>query len=90
MLARLGIAVVLVLMLASMMALGLAPRNYWQLALCGTYFAAALGVRLFSRPALRGRSFDPHWASTIGLRARPLHLVGYGDEEDATSGEAAA
>ncbi|MDB5569182.1 MAG: ligase-associated box helicase [Hyphomicrobiales bacterium] len=24
-----------------------------------------------------------HWASTIGLPARPLHLVGYGDEEEA-------
>ncbi|MFN3889384.1 MAG: ligase-associated DNA damage response exonuclease [Beijerinckiaceae bacterium] len=31
-----------------------------------------------------------HWASTIGLRARPLHLVGYGDEDEAGSGEAAA
>ena len=29
-----------------------------------------------------------HWASKIGLRARPLHLVGYGDEEEA--GEEAA
>ena len=31
-----------------------------------------------------------HWASTIGLRARPLHLVGYGDEEEAASEETAA
>ncbi len=31
-----------------------------------------------------------HWASTIGLRAKPLHLVGYGDEEEATNDEAAA
>jgi putative mRNA 3-end processing factor len=31
-----------------------------------------------------------HWASTIGLRAKPLHLVGYGDEEEANSDEAAA
>ena len=31
-----------------------------------------------------------HWASTIGLRAKPLHLVGYGDEEEAASDEAAA
>lgn len=31
-----------------------------------------------------------HWASTIGLRAMPLHLVGYGDEEEANSDEAAA
>ena len=25
-----------------------------------------------------------HWAGTQGLRARPLHLVGYDDEEEAT------
>ncbi len=30
-----------------------------------------------------------HWASTIGLPARPLHLVGYGDEEE-TGAEALA
>ena len=29
-----------------------------------------------------------HWAATIGLKAMPLHLVGYGDEEE--TGEAAA
>lgn len=29
-----------------------------------------------------------HWAGTAGLRARPLHMVGYG-EEDAEDGEAA-
>ncbi len=29
-----------------------------------------------------------HWAATIGLKAMPLHLVGYGDEEEAS--EAAA
>jgi putative mRNA 3-end processing factor len=23
-----------------------------------------------------------HWASTIGLKARPLHMVGYGDEDE--------
>jgi putative mRNA 3-end processing factor len=29
-----------------------------------------------------------HWCETRGLRARPLHMVGYGEEED-TGGEAA-
>ncbi|HEY8581142.1 MAG TPA: ligase-associated DNA damage response exonuclease [Beijerinckiaceae bacterium] len=31
-----------------------------------------------------------HWASTIGLPARPLHLVGYGDEEETGLEEPAA
>jgi putative mRNA 3-end processing factor len=29
-----------------------------------------------------------HWASQKGLRARPLHLIGYGDEADEAAGEA--
>jgi putative mRNA 3-end processing factor len=31
-----------------------------------------------------------HWAHTRGLRARPLHLVGYGEEEDAADAAAPA
>ena len=31
-----------------------------------------------------------HWAQTRGLRARPLHLVGYGEEEDAEPATAEA
>jgi putative mRNA 3-end processing factor len=30
-----------------------------------------------------------HWCETRGLRARPLHMIGYGEEEDTDSGEAA-
>jgi len=30
-----------------------------------------------------------HWCGTQGLRARPLHLLGYGDEEEVGTGEAA-
>jgi putative mRNA 3-end processing factor len=30
-----------------------------------------------------------HWCETRGLRARPLHMIGYGEEEDADSGEVA-
>jgi putative mRNA 3-end processing factor len=28
-----------------------------------------------------------HWAGCIGLDARPLHLIGYGDEEDAVEAQ---
>ncbi|MCD6077082.1 MAG: putative histidine kinase, classic [Ramlibacter sp.] len=67
MMARAGIALVLLALLGGMMALGLAPFNVWLLALCATYFAASLAVRLFSRPSPPGRTFDPQWVSTIGV-----------------------
>jgi putative mRNA 3-end processing factor len=31
-----------------------------------------------------------HWCTTKGLAARPLHIVGYGDEEDEGAGDVAA
>ncbi|HET9451721.1 MAG TPA: PAS domain-containing sensor histidine kinase [Aggregicoccus sp.] len=67
MLARIGIAVVLLLLLGTMMALELAPVNYWQLGLCATYLAAVLAVSLLTRPTPPGRSFDAQWVSTIGI-----------------------
>ncbi|HKB54820.1 MAG TPA: histidine kinase dimerization/phospho-acceptor domain-containing protein, partial [Ramlibacter sp.] len=39
----------------------------WLVALCFTYFAAALAVRLFTHPRPPGSSFDPQWVSTIGV-----------------------
>jgi two-component system sensor histidine kinase PilS (NtrC family) len=67
MVARIAIAVLLLVLLGGLMALGIAPLNYWQLALCATYLAASLGVRLFTRPTARGRTFDPQWVSSIGI-----------------------
>src|SRR5688572_32856497 len=67
MMARVGIAVVLLVLLGGMMALGLAAWNGWLLGLCATYLAASLAVRLFTRPAPPGRTFDPQWVSTIGI-----------------------
>ena len=67
MLARAGIALVLLVLLGGMMALGLAPFNPWVLGLGGTYLAAAVAVRLLSQPAPPGRTFDPQWVSTIGI-----------------------
>ena len=68
MMARVGTAVVLLVLLGVLRVLGLAPTiDAWQLGLCGTYLAAALGVRLFTRPAPPGSAFDPQWVSTIGV-----------------------
>jgi two-component system sensor histidine kinase PilS (NtrC family) len=65
--ARMVIAVVLLVLLSGLMLLGLASVNGWMLALCGTYLAASVAVRLLTRPALPGRTFDPQWVSTIGI-----------------------
>lgn len=67
MVARIGIAVTLLVLLGGLMALGVAPRDPWQLALCATYLAASLAVRVFGKPVPPGRSFDPQWVSTIGI-----------------------
>jgi two-component system sensor histidine kinase PilS (NtrC family) len=67
MMARLGIAVALLALLGGMMILGLVPLDYWQLSLCAVYLGGVLAVRVLTRPAPRGRSFDPQWVSTIGV-----------------------
>jgi two-component system sensor histidine kinase PilS (NtrC family) len=65
--ARIGTAVMVLVLMSALMASGIAPLNYWQLALCGTYLAASVAVRTFTRPPAPGRSFDPQWVSTIGI-----------------------
>lgn len=65
--ARIGIGATLLTLLAMLMAGGIAPLNWWQLALCAAYLVASLAVRVFTRPAPPGRSFDPQWVSTIGI-----------------------
>jgi two-component system sensor histidine kinase PilS (NtrC family) len=67
MMARISVALMLIVLLGGLMLLGLAPMNGWQLGLCATYLAASLAVRLFTRPAPPGRTFDPQWVSTIGI-----------------------
>ncbi|MBC5785155.1 PAS domain-containing protein [Ramlibacter sp. USB13] len=67
MMARMGTAVTLLVLLGALMVTGVAPWNYWQLALCATYLAASVAVRIFTRPSAPGRSFDPQWVSTIGI-----------------------
>jgi two-component system sensor histidine kinase PilS (NtrC family) len=65
--ARVGIGIVMLVLLAALMLSGLTPIDLWQLALCATYLAAVLSVRVLNRPALPGRTFDPQWVSTIGI-----------------------
>ncbi len=66
--ARVALAVVLLALLASLSLVVPASNvSRWLVALSFTYFAAALGVRLYTRPRPPGSSFDPQWVSTIGV-----------------------
>ena len=66
--ARVAIAMVLLALLGVLFTLAPALNiSRWLILLCSTYLAAALAVRLFTRPSLPGRTFDPHWVSTIGV-----------------------
>jgi two-component system sensor histidine kinase PilS (NtrC family) len=66
--ARVSIALVLFAVLWVLHRLAPALNvSTWLLALCFTYFAAALAVRLFTQPRPQGSSFDPQWVSTIGV-----------------------
>lgn len=66
--ARVGIALVLMALLLALVTLGpTAAVSNWLIGLCGTYLAATLAVRLFTRSLPRGQNFDPQWVSTIGV-----------------------
>jgi two-component system sensor histidine kinase PilS (NtrC family) len=67
MMARISLALVLLLVLAMLMVTEIAPLDYGQLALCVAYLAASVAVRLFTRPSAPGRSFDPQWVFSIGI-----------------------
>ncbi|WP_374666791.1 PAS domain-containing sensor histidine kinase [Ramlibacter sp.] len=68
MVARVGTALVLLVLLWSMQLLGLAPAiDSWQIILCAAYLGASLGVVLAGRPARPGQHFDPQWVFTIGI-----------------------
>jgi two-component system sensor histidine kinase PilS (NtrC family) len=65
--ARISTALVLVVLLGALHTL--APQltvSEWEVALCATYFFATVTVRMFTRPPVPGRAFDPEWVSTIG------------------------
>ena len=66
--ARVVIAAILLVLLATLSVLvpGLGISR-WLIGLCAAYLAAALAVRIFTRPSAPGRTFDPQWVSTIGV-----------------------
>ncbi len=66
--ARVAIALVLLVLLSVLHTLAPALTvSRWLIGLCSTYLAAALAVRVFTRPQPPGRSFDPQWVSSIGV-----------------------
>jgi two-component system, NtrC family, sensor histidine kinase PilS len=66
--ARVTIALGLLILLSAIYVMTPALAvSQWLIGLCSTYLAAALAVRVFSRPQPPGRAFDPQWVSTIGV-----------------------
>jgi two-component system sensor histidine kinase PilS (NtrC family) len=66
--ARVAIALVLLVLLGVLHTVAPALNvSRWLIGLCSSYLAAALAVRMFTRPQPPGRSFDPQWVSTIGV-----------------------
>ena len=66
--ARVALALVMLALMVLLYVLGLALNvSRWPIGLCAAYVAAALAVRLFTRPRRPGHSFDPYWVSTIGV-----------------------
>ncbi len=64
--ARVGIATVLVVLQASIYALGNAPSR-GAVAVCIGYLFATLAVRVWARPRPPRRTFDAQWLLTIGV-----------------------
>ena len=66
--ARVLIALVLAAVLGALYTLAPALNvGRWLVGLCAAYLAAALAVRIYTRPLPPGRSFDPQWVYTIGV-----------------------
>ncbi len=64
--ARVMIAIVLLLLQASIYGLG-QPIHSWLVGLCAAYLVAALAFRLIARPKPPGQTFDAQWVLTIGI-----------------------
>ncbi|MBC7603255.1 MAG: PAS domain-containing protein, partial [Ramlibacter sp.] len=66
--ARVSIAAVLLLLLGGLFYLSPTLNiSEWLVALCVSYLAAALAVRVLGRVLPPGHAFDPQWVSTIGV-----------------------
>ncbi|HXE21057.1 MAG TPA: ATP-binding protein [Rhodoferax sp.] len=64
--ARVTVGLLLLLLQVSMVGLG-QPVHKWLMALCATYLAVTLAVRIYARPRWPGQNFDPQWVFTIGV-----------------------
>ena len=64
--ARVAIASVLVLLQASIYAIG-NVSNSWSISVCIAYLVATLAVRLWARPKPPASTFDAQWIFTIGV-----------------------
>jgi two-component system sensor histidine kinase PilS (NtrC family) len=66
--ARVAIAVVLLILLATLFVLVPALNvSRWLIGLCCAYLASVLAVRVLTQPSQTGHAFDPQWVSTIGV-----------------------
>ena len=66
--ARVVVALLLLAVLGALFTLAPALNvNRWLVGLCAAYLAAAIAVRIFSRPLPPGDTFDPQWVSSIGV-----------------------
>ena len=64
--ARVTLGLVLLLLQGSLWGLNQSSSTS-LIFVCGGYFAATLGVRLFAQPRRMRRNFDPHWIFTVGV-----------------------
>lgn len=74
--ARAMIALVLLLMTASLYALGPATHGALVLA-CVAYLVSAVAVRALASPRSPGQTFDPQWVFTIGIDIMMFTLLQY-------------
>ncbi|WP_332777294.1 sensor histidine kinase [Polaromonas sp.] len=74
--ARVTIASVLVVLQASIFALG-NVTNGWSIAVCLAYWCATLVVRLWARPKPPGSTFDAQWLFTIGVDVITFSLLNF-------------
>ena len=64
--ARLMMAMAILLLQGLVHALG-QQVNPWVLAVCGSYLAATIAVRVLAQPTVPGRGRSPQWFYTIGV-----------------------
>lgn len=74
--ARVTIAAVLVVLQASIYALGSLPSR-WAVVVCAAYLCATLVVRVLARPRPPSNKFDLQWLYTIGVDVMAFSALSY-------------